>query len=60
MKKHTRATPSGVPRSRSKFTRAQRRRMGHGFIARRLFAFEFPVGMTYSFVVLNATTSPPV
>lgn len=44
MKKHTRATPAGVPRSRSKYTRRERRRMLAGYIARRRVSFEFAVG----------------
>lgn len=41
MKKHTRATPAGVPRSRSKYTRRQRRRFLAGYIARKQVWFAF-------------------
>lgn len=74
MKKHTRATPAGVPRSRSKYTRRERgygwrdswlggtigeRRDLEVYIARRSLSFEFPTDARLSFVFLKTATTPP-
>ncbi len=55
MRKHTRATPAGVPRGRSKFTRARRRRMRcMGYIVRRPLGFVFDTtGMKYITVAFS-------
>ena len=43
MHKHTRATPAGVPRGRSFFTRGERKKLGHirGGFARRMRVAEW-------------------
>lgn len=50
--RHTRSTPAGVPRGRSKLTRAERGRRFSGYIARKRLSFAFdlsrPIMVTFA------------